>query len=115
MTPLYIALYSFHNLILGIFHGIRTYIFVGYIQELYILLVMNLFTIFRIFYFPSHFKKHYRNMCCVRKVMRLALYFFEFNIYLYINIIPFKVFPLGSHTPPETLLPFPVAVLEVFM
>ena len=34
---------------------------------------------------------------------------------LQINIIPFKVVPLGSHTPPETLLPLPVAVLEVFM
>jgi len=29
---------------------------------------------------------------------------------LQINIIP-----LGSHTPPETLLPLPVAVLDVFM
>ena len=28
---------------------------------------------------------------------------------------PFKVVPLGSHTPPETLLPLPVAVLKVFM
>jgi len=34
---------------------------------------------------------------------------------LQINIIPFKVVPLGSHTPPEMLLPLPVAVLEVFM
>ena len=34
---------------------------------------------------------------------------------LKINIIPFKIVPLGSHTPPETLLPLPVAVLEVFM
>ena len=31
------------------------------------------------------------------------------------NIVPFKVVPLGSHTPPETLLPLPVAVLQVFM
>jgi len=31
------------------------------------------------------------------------------------NIIPLKVVPLGSHTPPETLLPLPVAELEVFM
>jgi len=29
------------------------------------------------------------------------------------NIIPFKVVPLGSHTLPETLLPLPL--LEVFM
>jgi hypothetical protein len=34
---------------------------------------------------------------------------------LKINIIPFKVVPLGSHTSPETLFPHPVAVLEVFM
>jgi hypothetical protein len=34
---------------------------------------------------------------------------------LKINIIPFKVVPLGSHTQPETLFPLPVAVLEVFM
>ena len=47
--------------------------------------------------------------------MRLVLYFLLFNIYLKINIIPFKVVPLGSHTPPETLLPLPVAVLEIFM
>ena len=32
-----------------------------------------------------------------------------------ISIIPFKVVPLGSHTPPEMLLPLLVAVLEVFM
>jgi hypothetical protein len=32
-----------------------------------------------------------------------------------INIIPFKAVPLGSFTPPETLFPLPVAVLEVFM
>jgi hypothetical protein len=31
------------------------------------------------------------------------------------NLIPSKVVPLRSHTPPETLLPLPVAVLEVFM
>jgi hypothetical protein len=31
------------------------------------------------------------------------------------NLIPFKVVPFGSHTPPETLLPLPVAVLEVFI
>jgi hypothetical protein len=34
---------------------------------------------------------------------------------LQINIIPFKVVPLGSHTLPETLLPLLVAVLEGFM
>jgi len=34
---------------------------------------------------------------------------------LQINIFFFKVVPLGSHTPLETLLPLQVAVLEVFM
>ena len=34
---------------------------------------------------------------------------------LQINIIPFKVIPLGNHTLPETLLPLPAAVLEVFV
>ena len=34
---------------------------------------------------------------------------------LQISIVPFNVVPLGSHTLPETLLPLPVAVLEVFM
>jgi hypothetical protein len=31
------------------------------------------------------------------------------------NIISVKVVPLGSHTPLETLLPLPVAVLKVFL
>jgi hypothetical protein len=31
------------------------------------------------------------------------------------NIILFRVVPLGIHTPPRTLLPLPVKVLEVFM
>ena len=31
------------------------------------------------------------------------------------NIITFKEVHLGSYTPPETLLPLLVAVLEVFM
>jgi hypothetical protein len=34
---------------------------------------------------------------------------------LKINVIPIKVVPLGSHTPPETLFPLPVAVLEELM
>jgi len=34
---------------------------------------------------------------------------------LQINITPLKVVPLGSHTMPETLLPLPVAVLQVSM
>ena len=42
--------------------------------------------------------------------MRLVLLIF-LTPELQINIIPFKVVPLGSHTP----LPLPVAVLEVFV
>jgi hypothetical protein len=34
---------------------------------------------------------------------------------LQINITLFKVVPLGTHFPPETLLPLQVAVLEFFM
>ena len=47
--------------------------------------------------------------------MRLVLRNSVLTIELKINIIRFKVVPLGSHTPPETLFPPPVAVLEVFM
>jgi hypothetical protein len=46
--------------------------------------------------------------------MRLVLYNFLLTPELKINIIPFKVVPLGSHTQPETF-PLPVAVLEDFM
>jgi len=47
--------------------------------------------------------------------MRLVLYFFSLTTELQINIIPFEVVPLGSHIPPQTLFPLPLAVLEVFM
>ena len=50
-----------------------------------------------------------------QKVMRLVLKKFLLTTELQINIIPFKVVPLGSHRPPNTLLPLPVAVLQVFM
>jgi len=32
---------------------------------------------------------------------------------LQIEFVPFKIVPLGGYTPPETLLPFFVAALEV--
>ena len=35
-------------------------------------------------------------------------------IFSNINLIPFKIVPLGSYTPMETLFPLLVAVLEVF-
>ena len=47
--------------------------------------------------------------------MRLVLLNVLLTTEQQINIIPFKVAPLGSHTPPETLLPLPVAVLKVFI
>jgi hypothetical protein len=40
---------------------------------------------------------------------------FILTIELKINTIPFKIVPLGSRTPPETLFPLPLAVLELFM
>jgi hypothetical protein len=43
---------------------------------------------------------------CGRKVMIL--------FFLNINVIPFKIVPLGSYTPKETLFPLLVAALEVF-
>jgi hypothetical protein len=39
----------------------------------------------------------------------------EAIIELQINIITYKVVPLGSHTPAETLVPLPVAVMDVLM
>ena len=47
--------------------------------------------------------------------MRLVLQNFVLTTELQINIIPFKVLPLGSHTPLETVLLLLVPVLEVFM
>ena len=35
-------------------------------------------------------------------------------IFSNINVIPFKIVPLGSYTPIETLFPLLVAALEVF-
>ena len=52
---------------------------------------------------------------CVQKVTRQVLYFVLLTTEPQVNITPFKAVPLVSHTPPETLLPFPLAVLDVFM
>ena len=52
---------------------------------------------------------------CVQKVTRQVLYIFLLTTEPQVNITPFKAVPLVRHTPPETLLPFPVAVLDVFM
>lgn len=50
----------------------------------------------------------------VRKVMRLIFYKPKFLIFSSgNNIIPFKVVPLGSYTPVESLFPLLVAALEV--
>ena len=50
-----------------------------------------------------------------RKVMRLIFYLSVFCFFfLNINVIPFKIVPLGSYTPLETLFPLLVAALEVF-
>ena len=43
--------------------------------------------------------------------------FFIYQKFLFfsnINVIPFKIVPLGSYTPMETLFPLLVAALEVF-
>jgi hypothetical protein len=47
--------------------------------------------------------------------MRLVLQDVLLTTELKINIIPFKVVPLESHTQPKSLFPLPVAVLEEFM
>ena len=46
--------------------------------------------------------------------MSLIFYLLKFLFFLNINVIPFKVVPLGSYTPMETLFPLLVAALEVF-
>ena len=38
----------------------------------------------------------------------------KFNFFSNVNDIPFKIVPLGSYTPMETLFPLLVAALEVF-
>ena len=52
---------------------------------------------------------------CLKSNKTGAKNFFLLTTELQINTIPFKIVPLGSHMPPETLLPLPVAVLEAFM
>ena len=57
---------------------------------------------------------YWTNTRCGRKVMRLIFYFPKFLFFSNINVIPFKIVPLGSYTPMETLFPLLVAALEVF-
>ena len=49
----------------------------------------------------------------VNTVMRLIQYNSVFIFKLRIDFVPFKIAPLGGYTPPETLFPLFVAVLEV--
>jgi len=53
-------------------------------------------------------------MRCGTKVMRLIFYLPNLLSLSNINIIPFKIFPMGSYTPMETLFPLLVAALVVF-
>jgi hypothetical protein len=46
--------------------------------------------------------------------MRLIFYLPKFLYFSNINVIPFKIVPLGSYTSMETLLPLLVAAQEVF-
>ena len=49
----------------------------------------------------------------VNKVMRLIQYNSVFIFKPQIEFVPLKIVPLGGYTPPETLLTFFVAALEV--
>ena len=49
-----------------------------------------------------------------RKIKTLIFYIPKFVFLSNINVIPFKIVPLGSYTPMETLFPLSVAALEVF-
>jgi hypothetical protein len=51
---------------------------------------------------------------CLKSDATVALNFL-LTTELKINMISFKVVPLGNHTPPEMLFPLLVAVLEFFM
>ena len=41
-------------------------------------------------------------------------FIYQFCFFSNINVIPFKIVPLGSYTPMETLFPLMVVVLEIF-
>ena len=47
--------------------------------------------------------------------MRLIFYLPKFLFLSNVNVTPFKIVPLGTYTPMETLLPLLVAALEVFI
>jgi len=46
--------------------------------------------------------------------MRLIFLFTKFLFFPNINVIPFKIVPLGSYTPMETLFPLLLAALKIF-
>jgi hypothetical protein len=49
---------------------------------------------------------------CGRKLMRLIFYLPKVLIFSIINVIPFKIVPLGCYTLMETLFPLLVTALE---
>jgi len=49
----------------------------------------------------------------VNKVMRLFQYNSVITFRIQIELVPFKIVPLGGYTPPETLFPIFVAKLVV--
>ena len=53
-------------------------------------------------------------LAVVKKVMRLIFYLPKFLLYSNINVIPFKIVPLGSYTPIERFFPLLEAALEDF-
>jgi len=57
-----------------------------------------------------HTQSHTRS---VNKVMRLIQYNSVLTFKLQIEFFPFKIVPLGGHTPPETLFPLFIATLVV--
>ena len=61
-------------------------------------------------YTHTHTHTHTRS---VNIVMRLIQYNSVFSFELQIEFVPFRIVPLGGYTPPETLFPLFVAVLEV--
>jgi len=54
-----------------------------------------------------------RNTRSVNKVMRLIQYNSVITFKIQIELVPFKIVPLGGYTPPETLFPIFVATLVV--
>ena len=64
-------------------------------------------------YMRMRWMGHVAYEVCLKSNESGAIKFF-INNWIANQHYPFKVVPLGSHTPPEMLPPLPVAVLEVF-